>query len=270
MAIITISRGTYSAGKIIAEKLAARLGYPCVSQEEIFGAAKEFGIPETELNAALIKPPGFLKLVPGKRIVILNVIRTALLTMTKGGNLVYHGFAGHLLLREVSHVLKVRVIASMEYRIQAAMMRHGDNRDQAIARIKGRDKQSIYWSRFLCGVDWQDTTLYDVTLNLERISIDDAVETLMHMTELEAFKPTEASRQVFEDLLLGCRVWAELTKDPQTHSANVRVEAQLGHVVITGDAGSYQIIQAISEVARSVAGVLDVTCDVGIGSSWFW
>jgi cytidylate kinase len=270
MAIITISRGTYSAGKIIAEKLAARLGYPCASQEIIFDAAKDFGIPETELNAALIKPPGFLKLVPGKRIAILNVIRTALLTLSRGGNLVYHGFAGHLLLREVSHVLKARVIASMDYRIQVAMTRHGDNLDQAIARIRRRDKQSIYWSRFLYGVDWQDTTLYDVILNLERISIDGAVETLMHMIELEEFKPTEASRQAFEDLLLGSRVWAELTKDPRTRSANVRVEARLGHVTVTGDAGSEQVIKALSEVAESVAGVQEVSCDVGIGSNWFW
>jgi cytidylate kinase len=270
MAIITISRGTYSAGKTIAEKLAERLGYPCVSQENIFDAAKEFGIPETELNAALIKPPGFLKLVPGKRIAIVNVIRAALLTMSRGGNLVYHGFAGHLLLQGVSHVLKARVIASMDYRIQAAISRHGDTREQAVARIKRRDTQSIYWSRFLYGVDWQDATLYDVILNLERISIDGAMETLMHMIELEEFKPTEASCQSFEDLLLGSRVWAELTKDPRTRSANVRVEAHLGSVTITGDAGTDQVVQAISEVAEGVTEGKAVHCDVGIGSNWFW
>jgi osmotically-inducible protein OsmY len=76
--------------------------------------------------------------------------------------------------------------------------------------------------------------------------------------------------QAFEDLLLGSRVWAELTKDPRTHSANVRVEASKGSVTITGDAGSDQVVQAVSEVATGVEGVTDVECEVGIGSHWFW
>ena len=94
MAIITISRGTHSGGKTVAEDLAVCLGYPCVSREEIFNAAREFGVPENELSSALVKPPGFLLQSPGKRIAIINIIRAALLRMSRGGNLVYHGFPG--------------------------------------------------------------------------------------------------------------------------------------------------------------------------------
>lgn len=35
MAIITISRGSYSRGKEVAEKLASKLNYECVSREII-------------------------------------------------------------------------------------------------------------------------------------------------------------------------------------------------------------------------------------------
>lgn len=82
----------------VAEDLAVRLGYPCVSREDIFNAAREFGVPESELSSALVKPPGFLLQSPGKRITVLNIIRSALLRMSRGGNRVYHGFSGHLLL----------------------------------------------------------------------------------------------------------------------------------------------------------------------------
>jgi len=270
MAIVTISRGTYSGAKTIAEKLAGQLGYPCVSQESIFSAAKEYGVPETELNAALLKPPSILRLSPGKRTAILNVIRASLLKLSQDGNLVYHGFVGHLLLGGAFHVLRARVIASMEYRIEAAMQRHNESRQQAIARIRFRDKQSIYWSRFLYGIDWQDPSLYDIVLNIERISIDDAVQTLMQMTELNSFKPDEATRQAFNDLLLGSMVWAEIHLTPATQSADVRVEAMNGQVIITGSADSEQIVRAIPDVARKVAGVGDVICEVGVGSHWFW
>lgn len=270
MAIVTISRGTYSGAKTIAERLARELGYPCVSQEDLFSAAKDYGVPETEINAALVKPPSILRFSPGKRTAILNVIRAALLKLSHEGNLVYHGFAGHLLLGGVFHLLRVRVIASREYRIQAAMARHGESREQAIARIGRRDKQSVYWSRYLYGVDWQDPALYDIVLNIERIRIDDAVRTLKEMTELESFRPDEATRQAFEDLLLGSMVWAELHLTPETRSADVRVEVENGRVVITGSAASEQVVGVIPDVARRVKGVGDVTCEVGVGSHWYW
>ena len=50
MAIITISRGTYTGGKKVAESLASKLGYPCLSREEIIREASiDFDIPEEEL-----------------------------------------------------------------------------------------------------------------------------------------------------------------------------------------------------------------------------
>lgn len=47
MAIITISRGSYHRGREVAETLAARLGYECVSREILLEASNEFNIPET-------------------------------------------------------------------------------------------------------------------------------------------------------------------------------------------------------------------------------
>jgi cytidylate kinase len=271
MAIITISRGTFSGGKKIAEDLAARVGYPCASLEIIFDAAhKEFGIPEAELKAPFLKRPSFWKQSPGRRIAMHNILRAALLKLSKSGNLVYYGFAGHLLLGGVSHVLRVRIIAGMEYRVAAAMKLCAVTREQAVSMIRNDDKQSIYWARFLYGVDWQDPSLYDVILNLQRVSINGAVETLIQMTGMEEFKPTEASLQAFEDLLLSSMVWAELSKNPWTRLANIRVDAKKGHVTITGDAGSDQIVKAISNMAMHVDGVKELTCDVGVGSNWLW
>ncbi|MGO9691663.1 MAG: cytidylate kinase family protein, partial [Syntrophobacteraceae bacterium] len=49
MAIITISRGSYSNGKEVAEKVAQKLGYKCYAREVILEASKEFNIPEIKL-----------------------------------------------------------------------------------------------------------------------------------------------------------------------------------------------------------------------------
>ena len=61
MAIITISRGSYSRGKEIAEKVAARLGYSLLSRDILLQASEEFNIPEIRLVRALHDAPSVLE-----------------------------------------------------------------------------------------------------------------------------------------------------------------------------------------------------------------
>lgn len=270
MAIITISRGTFSGGKAVAESLSSKLGYPCISKEIILDAAEEFGVPEEKLIAAMEKPPKSWLQAPEKRISHLNYVRYALLMRARNDDLVYHGYAGHLLLGDITYVIRVRVIANMEYRIKAAMEQENLTRKEAISMIKKLDKQSLNWTRFLYGVEWQDPSLYDIVINLDRTSIEGAVDILTRMSELEDFKPDEASRMAFNNQVLSSMVWAALTKDDRTNTSNLRVVADNGIVTISGDAGFERDLNAIEEVIMKVEGVKEVKNEVGISSDWQW
>ena len=46
MSIITISRGSFSKGKEVAEKLAEKLNYECISRDILIEASEHFNIPE--------------------------------------------------------------------------------------------------------------------------------------------------------------------------------------------------------------------------------
>jgi cytidylate kinase len=270
MPIITISRGTFSGGRALAECLAQRLDYACVSREVILDAAKEFGISPDKLNAAMAEPPTFWQDVPGKRMSYLNYIRAVLLEYARGGKLVYHGHAGHLLLAGISHVIRVRVIADMEFRTKAAMEQLNLDRNDAIAHIQKVDNERIKWTRYLYGLDWQDASLYDVVLNLEHLSLDGACNTVVRMAQLAEFQPTPESERVVEDLALGTRVWLTLTRDDRTKNANVQVISRNGVVTIRGGAGAERTLEIIPSVARQVKGVKHVECMVGMGSDWYW
>jgi len=271
MAIITISRGTFSGGKTLAEGLAQRLGYPCLSREEVVTcAAKEFGIAKEDLAAAFNEPPPFWEQVPGKRIAYLKCVTAAILQRVEKGNLVYHGHAGHLLLRGISRVLRVRVVADMEFRIKAAMDRLKINRDGAIARIERIDNERRRWSRFLYGIEWGDPDLYDVVLNLDRLSIEGAYEILIHMTALPEFNLTPAAEKALKDLTLSSQVWAALAKNELTKKLAVKVSADGGRVTVEGNAGSRKVADAIPEIVRQVPGVREIRCEVGVGSDWYW
>jgi len=272
MAIIMISRGTYSGGKAVAETLAAKLGYTCVSNEILFEAAEQYKVPEERLNAAMNEPPRVWRHKPGMKVAHINFGRATLLTRAKAaeGNIVYHGNAGHMLLTDLAQVIRVRIVADREYRIQAAMTEEGLDRKKAEERIAKDDKRVMKWTQGLYGVDWQEPSLYDMVLNLEKMSTDAAVEMIVHMTELSDFKPTPESRQAFEDLLLSSLVWAELTKNQFTRSADVRITADRGVITVSGKATSHKIIDIIPLIAQEVAGVKEVRNEVGVGSDWMW
>ena len=57
MAIITISRGCFSHGQEIAEKVAEILGYECISREVLIEAAKLFNVSEKKLIKSLHDAP---------------------------------------------------------------------------------------------------------------------------------------------------------------------------------------------------------------------
>jgi cytidylate kinase len=271
MAIIMISRGTFSGGKALAERLADRLGYPCLSREEaVLDAVKKFGIKEKDLTAAMDELPPFWQHVHGKRLSYLRFFSSILLEHIKGENLVYHGHVAHLILGAFSHILRVRVIADIEFRIKGAMERKHFSREEAITFIEKIDKKRDKWTRFLYGVEWHDAALYDVLFNLERISIEVACEAIVHMAGMDVFKPTPQSHKDLDDRILSNKVHTALAINDQTKAARITVSADEGTVTIAGGASSMKVISAITDLAKKIEGVREVKTDVGVGSDWYW
>ena len=271
MAIIMISRGTLSGGKALAEHVANRLGYPCLSREEtVRETVGKYGISEKELTAAMNEPPPFWQQVHGKRLSYIKVFSSVLMEHIKGENLVYHGHVAHLMLGPVSHILRVRVIADMEFRIKGAMSRKNLGREAAIAFIQKIDKQRDKWTRFLYGVEWKDASLYDVLFNLEHMSIDVASEAIVHMAGMDTFKSTPESLKSLDNLILSSRVWSALAINGQVMITNITVNADAGKVTISGGASSAKSINAITDLAKSVEGVKEVKTDMGVGPDWYW
>jgi osmotically-inducible protein OsmY len=270
MAIVTISRGSFSGGVAVAEAVAERLGVPCISREVVRDAAQASGVDEGALVATLEDPPRFWEKTPGRIPAHLNLVRTALLERARGGDFVYHGYAGHLLLSGISHVLRVRVIAGESYRVRAAMDDHGMDEKEAAKYVKTLNTQLMKWTRFLYGVDWQDPALYDVVLRVDRVGVEGAADTVVVMTRLAPFQPTAQSQKAFADLLLSSTVWSALTTDSRTRAANVRVAADGGDVLVTGSADNARALEAVVEVAAHVPGVTRVDSQVGVGGHWQW
>lgn len=259
MSIIAISRGTFSGGETLAKHVADRLGYQCLSREtNLEAAAKGHGVPAADLVAAMEKRPSFLHRVMGERTAYLAFVRAALCEQARADNLVYHGLVGHLLLPGVAHVIRVRVIADLDYRIKAAMAQQGPGYTDARAYIDKVDRERRQWIRFLFDVEWDDPNLYDVVLNLSRVSLDTACEIVARLTEQDGFKTTVESRRAMENLTLASRVRATLARDSRTRGFDLKVVAEDGSVTITGESHLLSLPETIRAVATQVEGVKEV------------
>lgn len=228
MSIITISRGSYSSGRAVAEKLAAKLGYECVSREVILEASEKFNIPETQLFRAVKDALSILDRFTFGRERYIAYVRAALMTHARKDNLVYHGLAGHFFLQDVPTVLKVRVVANMESRVREAMRRENCSDEEARLLIDRDDEERRKWSLQLYGVDTWNSDNYDIALNIAAMTVDDAVDLLLHNVRRPSFQTTPKSREILDNLTLAAQVKASLVEEFPTAD----VSAKEGHVFI--------------------------------------
>jgi len=253
--IITISRGTFSGGRDLAECLASKLGYPCLSREVIGQAAEQYGVSQAVLEAALARAPSLRDRVSRDRDKYLAYIRAVVCQHARAGNLIYHGHAGHHLLVGIRHVIRVRVIADIRYRVQAAMKQLNLTSHQAETHIQKVDAARRKWTRFLYGVEWEDPSSYDVVLNLEFLGVPGACDLVTRMAELEMFQATDESRASMEDIALASLVTAALARDPRTTHGQFRVGATDGTVTVEGLVREQETADAVSDVVPAVDGV---------------
>jgi len=261
MAVITISRGSHSYGTAIAEKVADKLGYKCIARDVLLEASKEFDLPEIKLLRAVKDAPSILdRFVYGKEKYIA-CLQASLLKHLQKDNTVYHGFAGQFFVKDIPHVLKVRINADMEDRTRLFREREGVSRKEAMRVIRNVDTQRRKWSRHLYGIDSWGSRLYDLVIQIGKIMVDDAVEIICHSAALERFQTTADSQQSMDDLSLAADAKAALIGVKR----DIQVSAQNGVVYIkatTQETKEYKLTQDIRQIVDKMPGVKDVNIDV--------
>jgi cytidylate kinase len=264
MSIITISRGSFSGGQSLAERVAERLAYRCLSREVLVEAAATYGVPEPALAQFLDTSPGLWERLTQSRRLYLIFLQAVMCERALPGCLVYHGQAGHLLLPGIGHVLKVRLIAPLDVRIRAVMAREGVGREAALMSIQRVDEERLRRLRYLFKVDWRDPALYDVVLNLEHMTLETAADVVLFMAQHPEYQPTPASTKALQDLTLSCRVQAAVAAHSTTRGIEVEVQADNGVVWVRGSIHAAELLEEILELVQTVPGVKEVIPELDI------
>ncbi|MBW2604613.1 MAG: cytidylate kinase-like family protein [Deltaproteobacteria bacterium] len=213
MGVVTISRGSYSKGKEIAEKLAQKLEYDCISREILLQASDQFNVKEAKLIRALHDAPSFFDRFKHGKEKFTAFIHEVFLGYIQKDNVIYHGMAGHYFARGIPNVLKVRINSTIEERVKEEMRRENISEEKARYLLIKDDEERRKWGISLYGVDTHNCELYDIVLQIDSLEVNDAVEILYNVANRPCFQTTPEFRMISKNRFLAAKAYSAIVNE---------------------------------------------------------
>jgi len=204
--VITINRELGSGGRTIGRKLAEKLGVKFLDKALVEGLVDTLGLSVEEIekrkgrkqnwltelleSMAAIQPtprPFVPDLQPISYLVTTNDIfeveSRLLRDIASQESCVIMGRSGFFILKDLPNKTSIFITASPEHRISRVMARQGLGRADAEKAIKAVDEGRENYTKHYSGTSRYDTRNYDLVLNVDGLSEDQAVDIILKYLE---------------------------------------------------------------------------------------
>ena len=263
MAIILISRGSMSGVSLLVKSLVKHTGYRHVSREDLVAKVNEHGEIANRIVEAIGTATRAYEQFSQLRRPYIILMRLALLEYIREDNLIYHGYSGHLVVPPMPHMLRVRINAPLSMRIPMTMERLGCDEQQAREYILGEDEQRGRWARFMYGRDIRAPSLYDIVINMNRLSTEAVCGLLRCTVEHPEFETTAEIVAAVEGSLVATRIEAAIATDARTRNLEITARAADDRVALVGPWLEDEQRQTVLAIASASAGGRQVDYDTG-------
>lgn len=266
MPVITIYSGSYCSAEKVAERIAADSGYRVIPDLAVMTeASKRFRIDESKLARAMAGKTSIFNKFTHEKERSLAFLRVVLADLLRQDNLLFLGYLGQLIPRDISHVLRVCLIADLKYRTTLAVDTEGFSEREALKRIHKDDEARVLWVEHLFNKrDPWAPDLYDMVLPMDKNSVDSAARLITTNLEKDVLQVTESSERALEDFVLAAQVNLELAREGH----DVAVSASEGNVLLTINKHVLMLSsleEELTRIAERVPGVRSVATKVGSG-----
>jgi cytidylate kinase len=126
---------------------------------------------------------------------ILDMTRT-IITLARLGHVIFVGRAAHVITARFPRAVHVRVIGSLERRIERLVEEKQSSRTDAIAEIKQLDYQRSHFVSSHFRSDLDDPTCYDMILNTDRVSVEESARMIAQLVSSPDFRKAKALEHV--------------------------------------------------------------------------
>ena len=266
MPVITVFGGSYCNEKQIVQEIGSRTGYRQLTDREIVAEAGRLSsIPENKIERVFSDKVSVFNRLTHERERSLAYLKMALAACLADDALIISGFSGQLIPADISHVLRICLIADMTSRVATAEKELKVSSSEANRIVHRDDVKSAAWMHTLHGVfDPWSPSLYDICLPTDKTSLDDIAMTIEQTIANPVFKLAGPSRSAVDDFMIAANVELALVK--KGHDATVEVKEGLVTLTINKHVLRLnRLEEELKEIALKVEGVTAVETKVGPG-----
>lgn len=248
MSIVAIVSKYSQESLKIAEHTAMRLGYRLVAMDDLIkAAAKDYDTPEKDFSQVVKDQTLWQHLFRKKKLKLVSLLEQKLCQLMGEDRMVFCGYLGYPIFQEISHALKVLVIA------------HPDTGKATEAKTpQAQDLLSnegiTSWFEKIYNTRLEDPNLYDLTLNLLHMDTAEAGDIIISTLNQKRFTPMTYSLNCMCNLELACQVKTALVEN----LADVEVKSHDGTVYVyskTFKKGGRKAAKAVKEEVMHMPGV---------------
>ena len=253
MAVLTISRTYQSGGHEIGMVVAQQSGYDFIDKGKIFSDLKSLGekwghaFEELdEVTPSLWEKndwqySGFIALV--ESIIFDYALQDRVIILGRGAN---------FLLQGIPHVLRIRLVAPFEIRVERAIIINDTARETAELLVKKTDLARAGYIRSIYKKNWEDKANYDLVFDTAEYSIDQLTQSLTTALKEWDRKATAEGRKKLADRALTAKVKARIMSHPGVFIPTLKVFHDGTSVVLEGVVHSPKEFHLVEEMVHKI------------------
>lgn len=191
MPVVTISREAGSLGDDIAGLLSRKLNASLITRELVMSGWMPEVANKYELHILEESPKSYLKLA-GSGVSFAAFLENRLSEEARKGPAVIIGLGAQVIFANDPDAIHVRITASDEIRINRLMQCYCLNSHEAAKLLELGDRKHKRYISTLYAKDWSDASLYHLTLNTDKMGVEEAAELLLKLVEIRKMQKQTA------------------------------------------------------------------------------
>jgi cytidylate kinase len=263
MAILSISNEFNSGADEIGHVIEKQLGYEYLSQSRIMkeasAAGKEWARFSVEYGQAM---PTIWERYDWSFMGFMALVQSIIFDHAQKDNIVIMSRGANYLLSGIPHILRIRVVAPLEKRIERVMMTDNVSWETARLLVKKADYEITSAIQQIYGKKWDDPSAYEIKFDTSIQELDQITEIIKGLLMAKNNLKTPEARQQFAMKALAARIKAGIFINPKFLIPTLEVEVAQDGIVLHGVARNIKEHQAIDKEVRKICGNTPVTCKI--------
>ncbi len=255
MSSISIFPCSLTNGEKIVEELHANLQLDVYTDRQLFeDTKKKFGVETEELEKLMYQKTSVFNKFTLEKEQAASMLRIVLANKISGpASNLYYGLHALLIPKEVTEVLRVLVVDTIQARVERGVS-NGLDKKQAKREVKQHDISSFSWSDFLFKEEPYQRSLYDLVIPVNGRSHKEIAEEILKFYRKTSVLRTAESQQAVSNM----KTSAEVERKLLSYGHKVPVQVDNNKAVITVENRIIDwndVVGSITHFAKEVQGV---------------